>query len=61
MREIVPPKTKLKREKFNGIQKSSERKMQSNNGEREKKSKEREEKLSGLKIQTWEIENQQET
>ena len=35
--------------------------MQSNNGKREKKSKEREEKLSGLKIQTWETENQQET
>ena len=49
MRETVPSKTKLRREKVDGIQKSSERKMQSNNGERKKKSKEREKKLSGLK------------
>ena len=48
-RETVPPKTKLRRGKVDGIQKSLERKMQSNNGKREKKSKERKEKLSGLK------------
>ena len=48
-KETIPPKTKLRREKVDGIQKSLERKMQSKNGERVKKSKEREEKLSGLK------------
>ena len=48
-KETIPPKTKLRREMVDGIQKSLERKMQSKNGERVKKSKEREEKLSGLK------------
>ena len=48
-KETIPPKTKLRREKVDGIQKSLKRKIQSKNGERMKKSKEREEKLSGLK------------